>query len=33
MAPQAGFAGQSQLYSILYKLVYEKVDPEGNQII
>jgi len=32
MASQAGFAGQSQLYAILYKLVYEKTDPDGNAI-
>jgi len=33
MASQAGFAGQSQLYAILYKLVYEKQDPDGNPIV
>lgn len=32
MASQAGFGGQSQLYAILYKLVYGKTDPEGNAI-
>jgi DGQHR domain-containing protein len=32
MASQAGFAGQSKLYGDLHRLVYEGVDPKGNEV-
>lgn len=32
MASQAGFAGQSKLYTDLYRLVYEGVDPTGTEV-
>jgi len=32
MASQAGFAGQAKLYGDLHRLVYEGVDPNGNQV-
>jgi DGQHR domain-containing protein len=32
MASQAGFAGQAKLYGDLHRLVYEGVDPNGNEV-
>lgn len=32
MASQAGFAGQAKLYGDLHRLVYEGVDPSGNEV-
>ncbi len=32
MASQAGFAGQKQLYTALYKLIYSHIDPTGQEI-
>jgi DGQHR domain-containing protein len=32
MRSQAGFAGQAELYGVLYKVVYQKEDPEGNPL-
>lgn len=32
MASQAGFAGQAKLYGDLHKLVYEGIDPNGNEV-
>lgn len=32
MGSQAGFAGQADLYELLHKLVFAKLDPDGNKV-